>query len=142
MLRPVSRVAGRIRLWDNIWNDEFVRSYRVFDRWANEQIPFPGECFRQSTKELQWENQLYKGKFRLGGRLVDVAQIRVPFLHVMAEHDHIVPYDAAKELVDAVGSKDKEAVVLKGGHVSLIAGPNAVRRMWPALDAWLSVRSL
>ena len=41
-----------------------------------------------------------------------------------------------------MGSKDKEAIVLKGGHVSLIAGPNAVRRMWPALDAWLSVRSL
>ena len=142
MLRPVSRVAGRIRLWDNMWNDEFVRSYRVFDRWANEQIPFPGECFRQSTKELQWANKLYKGEFRLGGKLVDVSRIHVPFLNVMAEHDHIVPYEAARELVDAVGSEDKQAIVLKGGHVSLIAGPNAVRRMWPALDAWLSVRSL
>ncbi len=142
MLRPVSRVAGRIRLWDNMWNDEFVRSYRVFDRWANEQIAFPGECFRQSTKELQWANKLYKGEFRLGGNLVDVSQIHVPFLHVMAEHDHIVPYEAARELVDAVGSEDKQSIVLKGGHVSLISGPNAVRRMWPAFDSWLSVRSL
>ncbi len=142
MLRPVSRVAARIRLWDNMWNDEFVRSYRVLDRWGNEQIPFPGECFRQSTKELQWANKLYKGEFRLGGKLVDVSRIQVPFLNVMAEHDHIVPYEAARELVDAVGSEDKQAIVLKGGHVSLISGPNAVRRMWPALDAWLSVRSL
>ncbi len=60
----------------------------------------------------------------------------------MAEHDHIVPYEAARELVDAVGSEDKQEIVLKGGHVSLISGPNAVRRMWPAFDAWLSVRSL
>ncbi len=142
MLRPVSRAVGQIRLWDNMWNDEFVHSYRVFDRWANEQIPFPGECFRQTTKELQWANKLYQKQFRLGGRLVDVAEIRVPFLHVMAEHDHIVPYDAAKELVDHVGSQDKQSIVLKGGHVSLIAGPNAVRRMWPALDDWLSVRSV
>jgi polyhydroxyalkanoate synthase len=32
MLRPVSRAVSQIRLWDNIWNDEFVRSFRVFDR--------------------------------------------------------------------------------------------------------------
>ena len=142
MLRPVSKGIGQIKLWDNMWDDDFVHSYRLFDRWGNEQIDFPGECFRQSTKELQWGNKLYKGEFRLGGRLVDVSQIRVPFLNVMAEHDHIVPYDAARELVDAVGSDDKEAIVLKGGHVSLISGPRAVGRMWPALDAWLSVRSV
>ena len=105
MLRPASRIAGQIRLWDNMWNDEFVAGYRIFDRWANDQIPFPGECFRQFTKELQWENKLYKKELRLGGRRVDVGEIRVPFLHVMAEHDHIVPYDAAHELGDDVGSE-------------------------------------
>jgi polyhydroxyalkanoate synthase subunit PhaC len=31
--------------------------------------------------------------------------------------------------------------VLKGGHVSLVAGPNAVKRMWPKLDQWLERRS-
>ena len=36
---------------------------------------------------------------------------------------------------------DKEQIILKGGHVSLIAGPNAVRRLWPRLDAWLAPRS-
>jgi polyhydroxyalkanoate synthase len=140
MMRPVSRIAQQIRLWDNMWSDEFVRSYRVFDRWANDQIAFPGECFRQTTKELQWANKLYKGELRLGGRLVDVKRIEVPFLHVMAEHDHIVPYEAARELVDAVGSADAQSIVLKGGHVSLVAGPNAARRMWPALDLWLAER--
>ena len=75
MMRPVSRIAAQIRLWDNMWSDEFVRSYRVFDRWTNEQIPFPGECFRQLTKELQWENRWYKGELRLDGRRVDVGRI-------------------------------------------------------------------
>jgi len=31
--------------------------------------------------------------------------------------------------------------MLPGGHVSLVAGPNAVKRMWPALDQWLAKRS-
>jgi poly(3-hydroxyalkanoate) synthetase len=46
----------------------------------------------------------------------------VPILHAVAEHDHIVPYDAAKHLITKVGSQDKEEVMLKGGHVSLVAG--------------------
>ena len=32
-------------------------------------------------------------------------------------------------------------VMLKGGHVSLVAGPNAIKRLWPKLDFWLSRRS-
>lgn len=141
MLRPVSQVVGQIRLWDNMWNDEFVRSYRRFDRWAADQIPFPGECFRQCTKELQQQNRLLRGEFTLGGRRVDLGNVRVPFIHVVAEHDHIVPYEAARELVGMVGSEDKQELVMPGGHVSLVAGPRAIHRLWPGLEQWLAERS-
>ncbi len=142
LLRPASRAAGRLRLWDNMWNDEFVRSFRLFDRWAADQIPFPGECFRQTTKELMWANGLVKGGFSLGGRPVDLAEVKVPVLHVTAEHDHIVPAEASKALVALAGSADKQEIVMKGGHVSLVAGGNAMFRLWPQLDRWLAARSL
>lgn len=141
MLRPVSKVTGQIRLWDNMWNDDFVRSFRMVDRWAADQIPFPGEAFRQCIKEFQWDNKLVNGGFKLGGRDVNVSDVRVPFVHIVAEHDHIVPYAAARVLVPMVGSEDKEEIVLKGGHVSLVAGGNAIYRLWPRLDAWLMERS-
>ena len=142
LLRPASQAAGRVRLWDNLWNDEFVTSYRRLQRWAADQIPFPGECFRQTTKELQQQNLLMKGEFQLAGRVVDLSNIRVPFVHVVAEHDHIVPYEAARDLVGMVGSEDREEIMLKGGHVSLVAGRNAVRRLWPRLEEWLAERSV
>ena len=142
MLKPAARLAGQARLWDNMWNDEFVKSYRMFDRWAADQIPFPGECFRQTIKELMWENRLWKNELVLGGRPVRVGEIRVPFLHVMAEHDHIVPHESARDLIGMVGSTDKTELLLKGGHVSLVAGANASRRLWPQLDRWLSERSV
>ncbi|MFN0096722.1 MAG: alpha/beta fold hydrolase [Dehalococcoidia bacterium] len=142
MLRPASRVAGQIRLWDNMWNDEFVKSFRMFDRWAADQIPFPGECFRQNTKEIMWANKLVKGELEVGGRRVDLGAITVPFLHVVAEHDHIVPYEAAADFVKLVGSEDRREVMLKGGHVSLVAGGNAIFRLWPQLNAWLAERSV
>ncbi len=141
MLRPATKTAGQVQLWDNIWNDEFVKSYRAFDRWAAEMLPLAGRYFRETTKELMFANKFYTGEFEIAGRRADVANINAPFLHAVAEHDHIVPLECSRELVDRVGSTDKEMVVLKGGHVSLIAGPNAVRRLWPKLDSWLSVRS-
>jgi polyhydroxyalkanoate synthase subunit PhaC len=60
----------------------------------------------------------------------------------MAHEPVIVPYAAAQPLVAGVGSVDKEEIMLKGGHVSLIAGPNAAKRLWPQLDFWLQERSL
>ena len=135
-------MAKNITLWDNLWNDEFVKSYRMFDRWAADQIPFPGECFRQVTKQMMWENRFVKNEMEIGGRTVDLRAIQVPFLHVVAEHDHIVPYEAAKPLVQMIGSEDKREVMLKGGHVSLVAGGNAIYRLWPQLESWLGERSV
>jgi len=141
MLKPMQRMAGQIKLWDNMWNDEFVKSYRLLDRWGADQIPFPGECFRQTTKELSWDNKLYKNELVLRGKLVDLRKVRVPCLVVMAEHDDTAPYASTRELTQLIGSTDKRDLLLKGGHVSLLAGRNASGRLWPVLEPWLAERS-
>jgi polyhydroxyalkanoate synthase len=142
MLRPAQKTAGQIRVWEQMWNDEFVKSYRAFDRWGNETLPLAGEYFRDTTRELMWGNKLYSGELVVGGRTARLSDIKVPLLTALAEHDHIVSYKASKPLLDLVGSEDKEEILLKGGHVSLIAGPNAARRMWPRLAEWLGERSV
>lgn len=142
MLRPAQKTAGQLRLMDQVWDDDFVRSYRAFERWGNETLPLAGEYYRDTTKELMWGNKLYKGTLEINGKTANLNNVKIPVMNVMAEHDHIAPIAAAKPVLDLVGSTDKEELVLKGGHVSLIAGPRAVLRMWPALDKWLSVRSV
>ncbi len=142
MLRPASRTAGRARVWEQMWNDDFVKSYRAFERWGNETLPLAGEYFRETTKELLWRNKLFTSELVVGGKPVKLANIKVPVLHAIAEHDHICPYEASKPLLERIGSTDKEEIMLKGGHVSLIAGPNAVKRMWPRLSNWLAERSV
>ena len=142
MLRPATRAASQVKLWDNMWNDEHVKSFRMFERWSTDTLPIAGEYFRQTIKDLIWGNALCTTTFRLGGKAVDLRTITVPLLHVLAEHDHIVPYEAAKPLVRGVASKDREEIVLKGGHVSVVAGPSAKDRLWPKLDDWLGARSV
>jgi polyhydroxyalkanoate synthase subunit PhaC len=142
MLRPAGRAGANFRLLDNLWDEEFVKAHRMFDRWSNDMLPLAGEYFRETTKQLIWDNRLMDGTMKIAGRPVELERITCPFLHVTAEHDHIVTTGASAPLIGMIGSADKEQVVLKGGHVSLIAGPNAVRRMWPKLDAWLGEKSV
>lgn len=141
LARPANRAAGRMHLWSNMWNDEFVRSYRMFDRWAAETLPVPGEYFREQIKYLMWENALCQNALKVGGRIVNLSDITVPILNIVAQHDHIVSHEATQPLMTLTGSTDREEIVTKGGHVSLVAGPSAVRRLWPLIDSWLGKRS-
>ena len=141
MRPPAARAAQTLRVVDRLDDDEFVRSFRMFDRWATDILPLAGEYFRETTKALMWDNRLLAGTMDVGGRPVDLTRITAPFLHVAALHDHIVPTAASAPLLGMVGSAGKQEVVLKGGHVSLVAGANAVKRLWPQLVSWLEERS-
>jgi len=141
MLRPGTRAVTAPRLYQQLDDEAYVRSFRMFDRWSADILPLAGEYFRQTTRQLMWDNCLMNGCMEVGGRAVDLGAVTAPFLHVAAQHDHIVPTEASAPLLSMVGSADKEEVVLKGGHVSLVAGGNAVKRLWPKLAHWLGERS-
>jgi polyhydroxyalkanoate synthase len=142
MLRPAERWASYLRLTENLWNELWVKNFRLFYRWVHDQPPFPGETYRQMVKELLWQNKLMNGALTVGGRRVETSAITCPVLHIMAEHDHIAPIEATRPLNSLVSSEDKEDIVLKGGHVSLVAGLNAWFRLWPRLSQWLGERSV
>jgi polyhydroxyalkanoate synthase len=88
------------------------------------------------------DNKIITGEFRIRGEKADLRNIRVPVLHIVAQHDHVVPSAASGDLVRLVGSDDKEEWVIKGGHLSLIAGVAAVNKTWPRLASWLAPRSI
>jgi polyhydroxyalkanoate synthase len=83
-----------------------------------------------------------KGDWVVGGRRVDLGAIDVPFLHLLAQDDHITPYASSHPLLGLVGRRDKHELIIRGGHVGLVAGRGAQTRMWPALEAWLAPRSV
>ena len=141
MLRPVSRIADQYKLWDNMWNDEYVRQYRMFDKWVVDALPLPAEYMRQFVKDLLIGNKLVKDELVLAGKTVRLGAIKVPVMHAVAEHDHLTPKGATHPLIEGVGSKDKEEVVIKGGHISVATGPKAATRLWPKLEDWLGRRS-
>ncbi|MEP1144199.1 MAG: alpha/beta fold hydrolase [Henriciella sp.] len=141
MTDPAARPASQVDLLRKMWDSDFVENYRKYDRWSTDMLPLAGEYFRETVKQLMWENGLFKGTLRVGGRSASLDRIKVPFFHARALHDSLVIPAASDPMIDLVGSEDKTDLVLKGGHVSLVCGASAVGRLWPALDNWLSERS-
>jgi polyhydroxyalkanoate synthase subunit PhaC len=142
VLRPANRTAGVLNLWTNMWNDEYVKSYRLFDRWAAETLPLAGEYFRETIKTFIWRNSVMKGETLIRGRRADLSRITAPVLSIVAQHDHVVPLAAAHPIMDLVASEERKEVLVKGGHVSVVAGPAAVTRVWPSIDQWLGKRCI
>jgi polyhydroxyalkanoate synthase subunit PhaC len=141
LLRPMSRITDKIRLWDNILNDDYVRQYRMFDRWVTDALPMPGEYMRQFIKDLLIGNRLVKNELTLNGQTVLIGNIVAPLMHAIAEHDHLTPRGATRPLIEMAGSTDKTEIIVSGGHVSVATGPKAAKRLWPKLEDWLGRRS-
>ena len=142
ILRPLQKASGQLGLLNNASDAEFVKAHLRVVRWGADALPFPGEAFRRLAHDFIVGNKIVRGEFEVRGRKLNLADIEVPVLHVVAEHDHVVPAAASRDLVRLVGSADKEEWVIKGGHVSLVAGVGAVTRTWPRLVEWLAPRSL
>ena len=140
-LRPFGKVAGAMNLLNQADKEEVVRSNLRMGKWETDNIPFPGGVFRQMVNDFLRGNRLVRGDWAIGGRTVSLADVTVPLLHLLAQDDHITPYASSRDLVARAGSRDKQEIVVKGGHVGLVAGRGAQTRMWPALDAWLAPRS-
>lgn len=137
MLNPGADAALAKSVSENMWNEEWLRSFRAMNRWSNEWVPLPKQFFRQWVRHFYQDNELIKGEFRVNGMNVDLGRIDKPLLCISASKDDIVPAGSAKALIDAVSSEDKTYMELPGGHISVIAGRRARQEVWPTVLSWL-----
>jgi polyhydroxyalkanoate synthase len=137
LLSPTGDAATALSLWRNLDKEAYVQNWRAMNRWSNEWVGFPGEFFRQWIRWFYQENRLAEGTLELRGRKVDLKSIRQPLLVVAGRKDTIVPPNAARALIDLVGSTDTTYEELPGGHISVIAGRQAHTNLWPKLVRWL-----
>lgn len=140
MLRPTANLAKLVRFVDKCWDDTFLDGFFAVERWGNDNVSFPGECYRRYINELYRGNALIEDRFTLSGEPVRLDAISCPVLAVTFEHDHIVPISSAAVLLDRVSSTDRERIHLPGGHVGAVVSRTASRTLWPQLSQWWADR--
>lgn len=142
MLKPIQNlIAKPINLLENVDNEKFLEDFLYMETWLNDNIPVPGEVYREFAKYLFQQNLLTQNKMPVGRHTVDLRKITCPILNLMARNDDLVPVCQSEILNDLVSSKDKESIIWPAGHIGLAVGGKAQKDLWPRVVEWLSKRS-
>lgn len=142
LLKPVQNLVEKpINLYERVTDPDFVDDYFTMEGWINDNIPVPGEVFREFVKNLYQQNRLVKGTLPLGKHLVSLANITCPVLNLMASKDDLVPCSQSEPFNDLVSSTDKRTIKFPAGHIGLAVGSRAQRELWPQACDWLASRS-
>jgi polyhydroxyalkanoate synthase subunit PhaC len=139
MLRPTGTISKWFGFLERAFDEEAREAFFALEAWAGDNIPFPGGAYVTYIRELYQRNQLVAGQHRIGSRRVDLRRIVCPVMVVTADKDTICPPAAATALLEHVGSTQRKALAVPGGHVGAVVGPQAQQVLYPAIADFLRV---
>jgi polyhydroxyalkanoate synthase len=142
MLKPVENYVGSyVSLWERLDNPRVVESWHAMNTWVRDIIPMAGGAYRQLINDFYKENRLMNGTLMIRGEHVNLSNLKANLLNVIAEADHITPPAQSDQIMDKVGSQDKELFRVRGGHIGIMAGSGAEKNTWPHMEHWLAERA-
>ena len=112
--------------------DQFV----ALEDWLNDGVPLAGPVARECLFEWYLDGAPMHGQWRVGGEIIDPANIDLPALVVVPGDDHIVPPASATPLADLL--PDAALMTLPTGHIGMITGRHADTKLYRPLADWLN----
>lgn len=142
MLKPVQNLLQKpLNFAERMDDEKFVDDFLTMETWLNDNIPVPGEVYREFVKYLYQQNLLTQNRLPVGKHVINLGNITCPVLNLMAKHDDLVPCTQSQPFNDLVSSTDRKAITFPAGHIGLAVGSRAQRELWPAACDWLAERS-
>lgn len=142
LMDPVDNALTKyVRLGENYDDDAFVANFARMERWLSEGIDMAGETYRQFLEEIYQSNALCRNELELGGEHVDLDNVRMPVIQILAEYDHLVPPTASRPFNEAIPSDDIETIEFATGHIGLSVSKRSHQDLWPRVADWFAARS-
>ena len=138
MMTPLNSLTKyNLGLLDVMDDDQKLLNFLRMEKWLADRPNHPGEAAKQWLKDLYQDNKLVNNRFELGGRRVDLGNIRMPVLNVFAQDDHIIPPASSQALKVCIGSDDYTEIPLPGGHVGVFVSGKSQGILGKGIVQWL-----
>lgn len=147
-----------LKLFEKLDDKRFVENFISVEKWLYDTPIIPGKFFRKIINDCYKNNLLISNKMKIeddkedidkeglrvgisgrekNERQINLKNISVPLLTIVAEQDDLVSPEATLAINDYVSSKDKRSISIPGGHVGLCISKNAHRKLWPEVAKWI-----
>jgi len=141
LMTPLASLTKyNIGMLDAVDDEKKLMNFLRMEKWLADRPHHPGEAAKQWLKDLYQDNQLVEGKFVLGGRTVDLANITMPVLNIFAKDDHIIPPKCSQALGGYVSTEDYSEIALPGGHVGVFVSGKSQGVLGAGIVDWLRKR--
>lgn len=141
MLKPSMNISKYLGVMDSLESKDKMLNFLRMEKWKSDLPAIPGEMYRKYIKDLFRDNKLIKGELELGGEIVNLKKMTVPYLNVYALQDNIIPNASTKAIMSKIGSKDKTEIPFPGGHIGVFVGGKSQKELAPAVAKWTMERS-
>jgi len=142
LVDPVRLVIGKYQsLLDSLEDEKSVKDFFYMDHWIFDSPAVAGKVYEEYITRWYHRNEVIEGKFTVGGRKVDLNQIRMPLLVLAAAKDHITPPESVLPFFESVPSQDKKMLLSDKGHIGLTVSRSSHAKIWPEAIKWVVERS-
>jgi class III poly(R)-hydroxyalkanoic acid synthase PhaC subunit len=153
--RPIEYSHKYFHFFEQPHDLESIAEFLATETWLYDSPPVIGEIYREFVEYCYKQNLLIKNKMRIKGAgngdgvdnddnnnnngiIVNLKNITMPFLNIVAKKDDLVAPNSSKAINDALsGSNDKSIIEFNSGHVGLMIGKNAHKELWPKVGEWI-----
>jgi polyhydroxyalkanoate synthase len=129
-----------VNLYENVEDEDFVENFARMESWLGDGIDVAGQTFVEFIEDIYQEDKLMQNELTLGGEHVDIENIDMPVLQIVAEYDHLIPPEASKPFNDAVPSDDKTILEFPTGHIGMSVSSKSHAELWPDVCDWFEAR--
>jgi len=138
-MKPYRMIGQKyIDMVDIMDSSEALENFMRMEKWIFDSPDQVGEAYRQFIKDFYQKNLLIKGEVGIGGKKINLKDIKVPVLNIYASEDHLVPPSASVALKKYIGTKDYTELSYKGGHIGIYVSKGAQKEVPSAIGKWLN----
>lgn len=112
-----------------------AKDFIALEHWVNDGVPMTANVARDCLIGWAQENRMCVEQWTVGGKAITPHKVKQPVFIAMPLGDHVVPFDCAKPLADAL----PQATIVNPstGHVGMIVGHKAKKELWQKLAEWV-----
>lgn len=112
-----------------------AKDFIALEHWVNDGVPMTSHVANDCLIGWAQQNQLQANRWQVAGKTINPKKIRQPTFIAIPRQDHVVPYDCAIALAEAM--PDATIINPSSGHVGMIVGSRARTECWLPLVEWL-----